>query len=797
MLTATAPKTATKDSTSSYSSGSGSSTNTGRQTRKAAAQELASKQRITRNRQPSGGAAARSETPPLSRIRRPQAVKMPQPMIEPAPKRKRSHEDSNNSQYSAEPGPKYIKIEIKEEIADTCSLADEDQSSTISEQEGLKIKQEIEEPYEEMSVDAAAIAVEPSTKAAATKGRWAGRKSSANDLKVASGSSQTSPTTRATRQTKLSSPSPSGSQAASEPKRRRVAGNSLTRNSSSQNLLKTTANCSTPSAQDEDSKDSLCLSDDIVLSLIKQEKQSADLIFDNEEANDKVEDKAIDAESNGGIEPLSVQTESKEKLSNEKTANDKAASLSPEMISEGVSEISVKQFYKKPEFMENNLGIEQDPKLGEIVQKVSTSSATSTTEKLSTKQQTSSPTSETANAVEDAEDKNLDDSYSSESLKEGDLHFEESSDEQKKTPCSELLLEEEQKDGKLKQKPKEKEIAALEAKTATDSCGKIRLLEQIEFGAIDVEDDNVDEEEDAEESETISMDNNASLHEEAMEEELNEEVSEDLAIEAAEVEEDIDESTNEAPIIDDIELLTTHDDDEEITSLQEAELLDEASEEKLLNETENKDKLELVVKELIDNDNKASLDEKPADLLPPTKTLATDEVLAKIDAELKKIGEKLKEKPLTEAAAAAADSPSALVEENKENLVLLQPPEAADIKLDDIKLLDSLEISADVCDAATTSKTEKSEQKLEADKKSSVVTVAVVVPAATSIVQDCKKSKKFIKDVDYMEILPGESEDVIKAKQQLKELDLLTCKRDKRVRPTIIESGFEEAFLSV
>lgn len=46
---------------------------------------------------------------------------------------------------------------------------------------------------------------------------------------------------------------------------------------------------------------------------------------------------------------------------------DKASSLSP-LESEGVSEISVKQFYGEPAFLENNRGIEKDPKLGEIVQ---------------------------------------------------------------------------------------------------------------------------------------------------------------------------------------------------------------------------------------------------------------------------------------------------------------------------------------------------------------------------------------------------------------------------------------------
>lgn len=48
--------------------------------------------------------------------------------------------------------------------------------------------------------------------------------------------------------------------------------------------------------------------------------------------------------------------------------DDTTKSLSPTLVSEGVSEISVKQFYGRADFLENNLGIENDPKLGEIVQ---------------------------------------------------------------------------------------------------------------------------------------------------------------------------------------------------------------------------------------------------------------------------------------------------------------------------------------------------------------------------------------------------------------------------------------------
>lgn len=57
-----------------------------------------------------------------------------------------------------------------------------------------------------------------------------------------------------------------------------------------------------------------------------------------------------------------------EVTSDEKDNSEKSSSLSPVLESEGISEISVKQFYGQPDFLENNLGIEEDPKLGEIVQ---------------------------------------------------------------------------------------------------------------------------------------------------------------------------------------------------------------------------------------------------------------------------------------------------------------------------------------------------------------------------------------------------------------------------------------------
>lgn len=76
--------------------------------------------------------------------------------------------------------------------------------------------------------------------------------------------------------------------------------------------------------------------------------------------------------------PLHVETVVKESTAVEDVAKEgneevdvkktKASSLSPELVSEGVSPISVQQFYGQPAFLENNLGIEEDPKLREIVQ---------------------------------------------------------------------------------------------------------------------------------------------------------------------------------------------------------------------------------------------------------------------------------------------------------------------------------------------------------------------------------------------------------------------------------------------
>ncbi|KAL7033257.1 hypothetical protein ACKWTF_007520 [Chironomus riparius] len=49
------------------------------------------------------------------------------------------------------------------------------------------------------------------------------------------------------------------------------------------------------------------------------------------------------------------------------TGVEKDQSLSPELVSEELDTESVQHLYDKPDFLENNLGIEKDPKLGEIV----------------------------------------------------------------------------------------------------------------------------------------------------------------------------------------------------------------------------------------------------------------------------------------------------------------------------------------------------------------------------------------------------------------------------------------------
>lgn len=95
----------------------------------------------------------------------------------------------------------------------------------------------------------------------------------------------------------------------------------------------------------------------------------------DEDEEETVSTKEIKKEAIESSEtPLHIDTAISESNADEKLLTpelrdqmDKDKSLSPVIVSEGVSEISVTQFYGRPEFLENNLGIEKDPKLGEIV----------------------------------------------------------------------------------------------------------------------------------------------------------------------------------------------------------------------------------------------------------------------------------------------------------------------------------------------------------------------------------------------------------------------------------------------
>ncbi|XP_073832046.1 enhanced adult sensory threshold isoform X2 [Musca autumnalis] len=715
-----------KESTKDTSSANNTTSN--RLTRKSTASQenlTASSSRITRQRQTttSGGVTTRSETPPAtrggSRGRTSSRVKMPLPIIEPvtaATKRKRSVDTemtatSAPKASSEEPGPKYIKIEVRDPEIDgdepmqasqttTASIESNEDTTTF---DNIKIKQEILDE-EEMNVPSTSVTTETTTSSTTTesavtanastsnstrsKSRWASRKSNtANAAISASTSSNASPSTRATRQTKQSSPTRTSGGTVSEPKRRRVASQnrSLLKVNQPNNTNSKSGN--TVNADDEeDSKDSMASStntDDIVLSQIKIEKpniESEEFISVNEgnteavaaKPNDEfkpVEDvehksKDIDAVTVELPAPLTVDTELVHNTNNEAqtaiiltpvatssppsvaSGSEKAASLSPaDLISEGVSEISVKQFYKKPKFFENNLGIEEDPKLGNIVQKVVNLEANASTSTTCTV--TSTPTTSKV-ASKDNDDQVLEDSYSNESMKEGTLRFEESVDERKSisqedgnSQSSEDKLtplvvddddddvEEQEADDEIQLvEPPEKEDTKNEKddpkttkSVANDTVTNIDDNNKDVINVATKSDSNVvllaeeDPEEDdltVEESETISMDNNASVNDD-----ITNEIEEDA------------ENDEELP----------HEiDDVVVPATTTSEILDnkndsELSAPLLLTEESQSSNDNLVI------DDKENVEVSCNDIIDENK-----DVLAKIDAELRKIDERHKEK---------------------------------------------------------------------------------------------------------------------------------------------------------
>ncbi|XP_061388760.1 uncharacterized protein LOC133323874, partial [Musca vetustissima] len=724
-----------KESTAKDSSPANNTTTTttsNRLTRKSTASQenlATSSSRITRQRQ-TGGVTTRSETPPATRGGRGRAsnrVKMPLPIVEPAPtvsKRKRSVDSemtATNARKpsSDEPGPKYIKIEVRDPEIDgdepmsasqTTTASNESNEDTTTLLDNIKIKQEILDE-DEMNVASNSLASETAastttdntltTNTATTsgstrgKGRWASRKSNAGNTTATSsstsGNSNASPSTRATRQTKQNSPTRT-SGTASEPKRRRVT-------SQNRSLLKihqpnsSKGNNSVNADDEEDSKDSMASStntDDIVLSQIKTEKtnmESEEFIAVNEENKEESEAKLND-ESKGDDDldvktkdavtvstPLTVDTESVHVDNPEAqtaieltpvatrsppsvaSGSEKSASLSPaDLVSEGVSEISVKQFYKKPKFLENNLGIEEDPKLGNIVQKVVNLEASATTSANSTTTTTAS-----VNKVSEInDDRVLEESYSNESMKEGTLRFDESVDERKsicqedgnsqssddkltplvveddedevakeagETEAEELENQEEDEVLLVDTHDDEEEDKDLKVIENEDTDADITNADKTEItDAATKTDSNValaeeDQEEDdltVEESETISMDNNASVNDDI----TNEKEEEDF-------ENDEDLPTE----IDDVEIAAT------TTKTSAVETLDnrvdsELSAPLLLTEESQSSSDHLVI------DDKGNLEVTCDDVDDDEDR----DVLAKIDAELKKIDERNKEK---------------------------------------------------------------------------------------------------------------------------------------------------------
>lgn len=347
---------------------------TNRLTRKAAMKDWAENTRLTRARRASAGIGARPETPPNPK--RKYASRKQQQTTEPAVpavKRKRSLSPKAGSD---EPLSKIIKTEVPEFDLDS-----------------ITIKQECLESSEEMTSDVASditdmFPAEPSVRIS---------------LRTRKTTMCYSPTTRPYRKDKDKTDT-------KETKKKR------------------------PSRirPDEDSKDSMAssiLEDDVATEMkpdatanggenpTDTEEQPANettaKATETEETKEdqppSVDDSKISKSSESIDKPLSVDTSEPKKdevpstsaeaaTPAESNASDKSASLSPDLVSEGVCEISVKQFYKKPEFLENNLGIENDPKLGGIVQ----------------------------NVAERIEDEPVDQtSVSNESMKEGELVFEE------------------------------------------------------------------------------------------------------------------------------------------------------------------------------------------------------------------------------------------------------------------------------------------------------------------------------------------------------------------------------------
>lgn len=363
---------------------------TNRLTRKAAMKDWAENTRLTRARRTSAGIGNRSETTPNPKRKYVQKVS--------AAKRKRSISPKPSSE---EPFSKIIKTEVSDFDIDT-----------------IMIKQEVLESSEEMTSDVASDITDMFPAEPAPRISLRARKTAMCY----------SPTTRPYRKDK-------DKMETKETKKKRQSKVRPDEDSKDSMASSTVEEDATDTANIDDT----CSKEDTLAngSANKIDEEANSSTKGNIEIKDNSEQETLDSKNDlddSNISksvldttslPLSVDTTESQKENilspntapagtsvksnspaNSKTYNvsnspEKSASLSPDLVSEGVCEISVKQFYKKPEFLENNLGIENDPKLGGIVQNV-------------------------AEGIEENVDQT---SLSNESMKEGELVFEEEDEE--------------------------------------------------------------------------------------------------------------------------------------------------------------------------------------------------------------------------------------------------------------------------------------------------------------------------------------------------------------------------------
>lgn len=128
-----------------------------------------------------------------------------------------------------------------------------------------------------------------------------------------------------------------------------------------QKIINTRSRSETPNKLDATTKSIVAETDENDEKTNDIKSESAETASMSDELNETL---PTEKASDNVVETKSTSLEDDEQA----TKSIEEKSMSPVLVSEGVSEISVKQFYGRADFLENNLGIEKDPKLGEMVQ---------------------------------------------------------------------------------------------------------------------------------------------------------------------------------------------------------------------------------------------------------------------------------------------------------------------------------------------------------------------------------------------------------------------------------------------